>query len=114
MGSAQAGVYHGTQDAQGGKHSFAPPRPTDTTSRNCQVLQEDPIEVDESSYMSPEIRALLSQDAQQTHLEVDEDADEEADDEPSARSVYAMSMYPGVGPSFQVEEYENGQDSATM
>ncbi|KAK4249928.1 S-adenosyl-L-methionine-dependent methyltransferase [Corynascus novoguineensis] len=114
MGSAQAGVYHGTQDAQGRKHSFASLRPTDKASRNCQVLQEDPIEVDESSYMSPEIRALLSQDAQQTHLEVDEDGDEEADDEPSARSVYAMSMYPGAGPSFQVEEYENGQDSATI
>jgi hypothetical protein len=33
----------------------------------------------------------------------------------SARSVYAMSMYPGVGPAYQVEHpYENGQDSATM
>jgi hypothetical protein len=83
--------------------------------------------------LSPEVRALLEQGTGTTGLEVDEDedgdegydgydgydeadADADADDGPeTAQSVYAMSMYPGVGPAYQVEHpYENGQDSATM
>jgi len=116
MSSTQAGGYNGKQDTQAGEHSFTPQRQADTTSPGSQIPPEDRIEVDDSSYISPEIRALLAQSAGETGLEVDEDDDDEADDEPeTARSVYAMSMYPGVGPAYQVEHpYENGQDSATI
>jgi hypothetical protein len=114
MSSVQAGGYSGTQDAQSGEHLSTTPQ-GQTHSRS----PGSPIEVDDS-VISPEVRALLAQDAESVGLEVDEDEDEDGDDEAdevqeSARSVYAMSMYPGVGPAYQVEHpYENGQDSATM
>jgi hypothetical protein len=108
MGSGQSGCCCVTQDAQPREHLSTRQQPTDT----------NPLDVDES-YMSPEVRAILAQGAQETGLEVDGDGDDEADtageDEDNARSVYAMSMYPGVQPAHQVEHpYENGHDSATM
>lgn len=57
---------------------------------------------------------MLQQGAETTGLEVDEgDEGDEGDDD--GGSVYAMSMYPGTQPAYQVEHpYESGQDSATM
>jgi hypothetical protein len=109
MGSGQSGFCCVTQDAQSREH---------LSTRQQQQTDTNPLEVDES-YMSPEVRAILAQGAQSTGLEVDVDGDDEADtaaeDEDNARSVYAMSMYPGVQPAHQVEHpYENGHDSATM
>lgn len=125
MSSAQGGEYSGPQGAQSGNHPFAHQPPTDSTSPGSQTPHEGTIEIDES-YLSPEVRALLEQSSGTTGLEVDEDENggegydgyEEADEDEEprpAQSVYAMSMYPSVGPAYQVEHpYENGQDSATM
>ncbi|EAQ91336.1 hypothetical protein CHGG_03271 [Chaetomium globosum CBS 148.51] len=125
MSSAQGGEYSGPQGAQSGNHPFAHQPPTDSTSPGSQTPHEGTIEIDES-YLSPEVRALLEQSSGTTGLEVDEDENggegydgyEEADEDEEprpAQSVYAMSMYPSVGPAYQVEHpYENGQDSATI
>lgn len=127
MNSAQGGGYSGTPGAQSGQHPFDQQPHTDSTSPGSHTLDNGPIEIDQN-YLSPEVRALLEQGTRTTGLEVDEDedgdegydgydeADADADEEPeTAQSVYAMSMYPGVGPAYQVEHpYENGQDSATM
>ncbi|KAL2181316.1 S-adenosyl-L-methionine-dependent methyltransferase [Thermothelomyces heterothallicus CBS 202.75] len=118
MGSVQARGHGGTLDAQSEGPSFTSIRQTDqidATSCSSPVSHEVTVEVDESSYISPQIRELLSQDAQEPHLEVDEGCEEASDEEPSSQSVYAMSMYPGAGPAFQVEQsYRNGHDSATI
>jgi hypothetical protein len=118
MSSGQAGSYNGIQDMHPGEllSNRQRRRPSNTIHHYAQASGGSPIEI-EDSFLSPEVRALLEQDAEATGLEVDEDGDDEADEEEEERavSVYAMSMYPGVQPGYQVEHpYENGQDSATM
>lgn len=122
MGSVEGREYRGSRKRQSDDHSSASKRQTDrrdpTTSSFPGSRQEEPIQVDDddnNNYISTEIRELLSQDAQQTGLEVDEDCGEASDEEPSSQSVCAMSMYPRVAPAFQVEQpFRNGNDSATM
>ncbi|SPQ22807.1 8738d077-9ddf-4aa7-98b9-38b28fec9065 [Thermothielavioides terrestris] len=114
MSSGQAGSSSGTQgDTDWKAHPPSAQQQPDTTDRHNEVHQD---------CLSPELRALLEQGAEEAGLEVDEDEDEdeaevdEADsNEDNARSVYAVSMYPVVQPSHRVERpYENGQDSATI
>jgi hypothetical protein len=56
------------------------------------------------------------EDEDEDPIEPDTNPDPDQDlDEDNARSVYAMSTYPGVQPAYQVESpYGNGHDSATM
>ena len=119
MSSEPAEGHSGPQEGQPGEHT---PRPGQQEQQNHQqeasldswTLEVDPIQVDDDSFLSPEVRILLQQGAEATGLEVDE-ADEGDEGDDNAGSVYAMSMYPGTQPAFQVEHpYESGQDSATM
>lgn len=126
MSSAQVGNHGGPQDAQSREHPPSRPQQTHTTSASPRAFEDDPIEVDDESFISPQVRALLEQAAESTGLEVDEDGDDEdGDDEAetageedeSARSVYAMSMYPAhrIQPVYRVEDTsENGHDEITM
>ncbi|KAG7290900.1 hypothetical protein NEMBOFW57_000905 [Staphylotrichum longicolle] len=120
MSSGQAGSYSGTQDMHWEESPSTRQlrQPLDVTDPYTQTPAADPIEI-EGSFLSPEVRALLEEGTEAIGLEVDEDGDDEADEadeeEGQAGSVYAMSMYPGVQPGYQVEHpYENGQDSATI
>ena len=121
MNLGQAGSISGTRDA-GLREDPGPPRqepditPLDPGPSRGHIQIDEPV-------IPPEVRELLEQESELAGLEVDDDArsgyDEEEDEgyqaSDHARSVYAMSMYPGVQPAFQVEQpYENGQDSATM
>ncbi|KAK4148729.1 S-adenosyl-L-methionine-dependent methyltransferase [Chaetomidium leptoderma] len=116
MNSGQAGSYNETQGTQSREHPSTrqhqqQQQQTDIASRSSRILEDSPLEADDS-IISPEIRELLAQGAEATGLEVDEDGDDEDD---NARSVDAMSMYPGAQAAYQVEHpYDNGQDSATI
>lgn len=119
MSSGPAGGHSGPPEGQPRQHT---PPPVQQEQQNHQqeaspgswTLEVDPIQVDDDSFLSPEVRILLQQGAETTGLEVDEgDEGDEGDDD--GGSVYAMSMYPGTQPAYQVEHpYESGQDSATM
>jgi hypothetical protein len=128
MSSGQAGDFIGIQDGQPSDHTSPhPPQQEHQQQRQGEeqegahpgswTLDADPIQVDDDSFLSPEVRLLLQRGAETTGLEVDE-ADDEAgadEEEDHAPSVYAMSMYPNIQPAYQVEHpYESGQDSATM
>ena len=119
MSSGPAGGHSGPPEGQPREHN---PPPGQQEQQNHQqeasldswTLEVDPIQVDDDSFLSPEVRILLQQGAEATGLEVDE-ADEGDEGDDNAGSVYAMSMYPGTQPAYQVEHpYESGQDSATM
>ena len=124
MSSVQFGSHGGTQDAQSKEHPSTRPQQTHPTLASPGIPQGDPIEVDDESSISPQVRALLEQAAATTGLEVDDDDDgddengevEATDEEDeSGRSVYAMSMYPGVQPVYHVEDRsDSGHDEITM
>jgi hypothetical protein len=126
MSSAQFGNHGGTQDAQSREHPSTRPQQTHTTLASPGIPEGDPIEVDDESFISPQVRALLEQAAETTGLEVDDEEDDDGDDEDgeleatdgedeSGRSVYAMSMYPGVQPVYHVEDRsDSGHDEITM
>lgn len=118
MSLAQVGSYGGTQNAHLREHPFTRPQQTHTASADPRALEDDPIEVDDEAFISPQVRALLECAVEVTGLEAEEDGDDEAeaaDEEESGRSVYAMSMYPGVQPVYQVEDSsESGHDEITM
>ncbi|KAL2164141.1 hypothetical protein VTH06DRAFT_3355 [Thermothelomyces fergusii] len=102
MGSVEAKERSRTQDVRPEGYSFAW-----IDAKTCSSPA--------SREASPEIRELLSQDAQQTGLEADDGGEEASDEGPNSQSVDAMSVYPGVAPAFQVEQpYRNGNDSATI
>lgn len=116
-----------TRDAQLRVHSSPQPQRPDAAPADPELLsRERPVGVDED-VLSPQVRELLHQGSGSTGLEVDRgggeeeedgDEDDDGDDDGEAdntRSIYAMSLYPGVQPAYQVEHpYETGQDSATM
>jgi hypothetical protein len=123
MSSAQFGSHGGTQDAESREHPSTRPQQTHTTLASRPGIPEgDPIEIDDELFISPEVRALLEQAAETTGLEVDDDGDDEDDEveatdeeDESGRSVYAMSMYPGVQPVYHVEDRsDSGHDEITM
>jgi hypothetical protein len=102
------------------EHPSTRPQQTHTISANPGVPEGNPIEVDDESFISPQVRALLEQAAETTGLEVDDDdGDDEAEvldgDDESGRSIYAMSMYPDVQPVYHVEDRsDSGHDEITM
>jgi hypothetical protein len=117
MNLGQTKRRSGTQDTQLRERPYRRQQ-AGSTSPDPGISRERPIEVNDG-ILSPEIRELLQPGAEVAGLEVDEEGQDGADDEyeeaENARSEYAMSMYPGAQPGYQVEHpYENGQDSATM
>ncbi|KAJ4304105.1 hypothetical protein N0V88_001715 [Collariella sp. IMI 366227] len=81
-------------------------------------LDVDPLytQAADAEFMPSSVRVILEEDAQVTGLEIDEDSsDEPLEPLGHGRSVYALSMYPGVPSSYRVERpYEYGHDLATM
>ncbi|KAK4238948.1 S-adenosyl-L-methionine-dependent methyltransferase [Achaetomium macrosporum] len=121
MSSGQA-ESHGSESYGGAQDVQARERSATRRQRDTTPPSSGPV----NGFTSPQVRLLLEQQRAEgtTGLEVEEDGDEDIDvddpiepdpDEDNARSVYAMSMYPGVQPAYQVEQpYENGHDSATI
>ncbi|KAK4106068.1 hypothetical protein N658DRAFT_482011 [Parathielavia hyrcaniae] len=108
MGSGQSGYCCVTRETPSKEHLANRP----------QYASTEPIEAN-GSFLSPEVRAMLARGVEDTGLEVGEDGDDEADtmaeEEESARSVYATSMYPRGPRAHRVgSPYETGHDSATI
>ncbi|KAK4143680.1 S-adenosyl-L-methionine-dependent methyltransferase [Dichotomopilus funicola] len=106
--------------------SFQQPEKYTTTHPDYPISQNGPTR-DDAGVISPEVSALLEREGADIGLEVDDNDDDDDEDEDgdygegeamdhdAARSVYAMSMCPGAGSTFQAEHgYENGQDAATI